>query len=430
MNPLTQPDLHPDAETLSAFAEQQFTAPERDQTLAHLATCDHCRQILYLVKHAEQAEETWQAQTAIPLKPHLVPAHRSARRFASLLTNWQLPTLAAAACLALAATSLWLYPHIHPNQQQLDARKSPQQPAALSQPTAPNPEPQLAARSKFKAKSQPAPSPSNLKAPKPPVPGPPRPSTAPPTPNSPGTSFGMAQSPVALPPSAAPIPYLAPNLALQPLGQVAPRPAAQQAPLPSESQSAEAQSSAIESAGVQSAAIQSSSARTAQAQSAQAQSAAISSFNSSPLRKAATAAAKTLQTPLPNGQKALATAANANLILAIDSTGALQLSKDTGKTWQPIPAQWTGRLVSLRIALTNPASTNPASTNPASTNPASTNPASNDPAPATTNGNTPANQPAQQQVPYFEIETDHHALYRSTDGLTWTPYPNPAEKHE
>jgi Carboxypeptidase regulatory-like domain len=123
-------------------------------------------------------------------------------------------------------------------------------------------------------------------------------------------------------------------------------------------------------------------------------------------------AANALQQPLPNGQKPLATAATSNLLLAIDSTGALQLSSDAGKTWQPIPQQWTGRAVSLRVRST------PAAQNALDS-------LTDSPTGSLSDAN-PATPPATRQTPepppaQFEIITDEHATYVSTDGHIWKP---------
>ncbi|HEV2696447.1 MAG TPA: zf-HC2 domain-containing protein, partial [Terriglobales bacterium] len=40
--------LHPDADSLSAFAERALSQSEQSQVLAHLARCDDCRQVFYL----------------------------------------------------------------------------------------------------------------------------------------------------------------------------------------------------------------------------------------------------------------------------------------------------------------------------------------------------------------------------------------------
>jgi len=56
---------HPDAEMLAAFAENALGGPERQQTLAHLAECTDCREILYLAQPDSAA-----AQPAIVYRPN------------------------------------------------------------------------------------------------------------------------------------------------------------------------------------------------------------------------------------------------------------------------------------------------------------------------------------------------------------------------
>src|SRR5271170_7707730 len=48
MNELIQSERHLDADQLSAFVEDALPAHEREQTLAHLATCADCRTIVEL----------------------------------------------------------------------------------------------------------------------------------------------------------------------------------------------------------------------------------------------------------------------------------------------------------------------------------------------------------------------------------------------
>ena len=46
MNPLPQPDLHPDADQLNALMEDALPTAERQETLAHLAVCPDCRAVV------------------------------------------------------------------------------------------------------------------------------------------------------------------------------------------------------------------------------------------------------------------------------------------------------------------------------------------------------------------------------------------------
>lgn len=56
MNPIIQPGMHPDADTLTAFAEQLLAADERQQVLAHVAVCNRCREVIFLAQQAATGE--------------------------------------------------------------------------------------------------------------------------------------------------------------------------------------------------------------------------------------------------------------------------------------------------------------------------------------------------------------------------------------
>ena len=57
MNPTAQSGMHPDAESLTAFAEQLLPAAERDQILVHMATCRRCREVVFLAQQAAESED-------------------------------------------------------------------------------------------------------------------------------------------------------------------------------------------------------------------------------------------------------------------------------------------------------------------------------------------------------------------------------------
>jgi len=65
VNSNLQLDLHPDADSLSAFAEQALGVAEREQILAHMTRCSRCRQVIYLAQKAAQAEAL-EALSAMP----------------------------------------------------------------------------------------------------------------------------------------------------------------------------------------------------------------------------------------------------------------------------------------------------------------------------------------------------------------------------
>ena len=86
MTTLLQPGNHPDADQLTAFAENALPPHEQQQTLAHLATCADCRNLVYLAQQASPIE--------LP-QPQPIPAHRA------WFASWKLafPAAAALACL-------------------------------------------------------------------------------------------------------------------------------------------------------------------------------------------------------------------------------------------------------------------------------------------------------------------------------------------
>jgi hypothetical protein len=53
---------------------------------------------------------------------------------------------------------------------------------------------------------------------------------------------------------------------------------------------------------------------------------------------------------LPSHLLAVSSVTRAAQTLAIDTAGTLYLSKDSGKTWQAVPTQWTGQAIKLNVA--------------------------------------------------------------------------------
>jgi hypothetical protein len=56
------------------------------------------------------------------------------------------------------------------------------------------------------------------------------------------------------------------------------------------------------------------------------------------------------EAPLPSGLPALSTASRGRLALALDTANTLFISDDGGRRWQPVPAKWKGRAVSVKLA--------------------------------------------------------------------------------
>jgi hypothetical protein len=57
MKPTIQLGAHPDAERLTAFAEQLLSGAEREQILAHMATCNRCREVVFLTQRMMEPEK-------------------------------------------------------------------------------------------------------------------------------------------------------------------------------------------------------------------------------------------------------------------------------------------------------------------------------------------------------------------------------------
>ena len=96
MTRITQPGVHPDTESLNAFVEQVLPLPERGQILEHLAYCDRCRQVVFLVQKASSLEVE-----APPITPSAEPAPGWEKWFAGWRWTW-VPAAALAGIVWLA----------------------------------------------------------------------------------------------------------------------------------------------------------------------------------------------------------------------------------------------------------------------------------------------------------------------------------------
>jgi hypothetical protein len=91
---------HPDADVLTAFAEQSLSDGERENVLAHLSACQDCRETIALSFPA--LEIVAQAEMPIPASAPAVPTHRN--WFAWPNMRWA--TLAAAVVVVASALVL------------------------------------------------------------------------------------------------------------------------------------------------------------------------------------------------------------------------------------------------------------------------------------------------------------------------------------
>lgn len=105
---------HPDADLLTAFAEQALPARERDQVLAHLARCADCREVAALAGAATSDPEL--AAATVRGRPAAGKAEKSFWSWGPL--RWT----AAAATAAVVLSAVWLN---RPPQTQLIAPPAP-----------------------------------------------------------------------------------------------------------------------------------------------------------------------------------------------------------------------------------------------------------------------------------------------------------------
>ena len=441
-----QLDLHPDTESLSAFAEHQLPEHERQPILAHLATCAQCRQILFLAQDAVE-----DAQPAIA-RPVLVPSKKKP------LANWRYAWGALAACTALATISIVFYPRhpaVPPEQAKIVAQ--PQVPAApaatpqIDEKKPPSPPPPVSVSSTSAARPANAPArkpeialdsaaaPTASANPAAQLPAPQQQAatgssttlniTLKPAQSSQTVEVQAAAQPIVssesetvsvsanqslLQTDAAPLTETMSAQVVQPKDQIKLKaqnaePAGAMHPA-TNGAAAGAGSGYGTTHGVAGALRPGAAGRPVASAGAPAKSpAAFAKMAQRPLAvtpEDETAAHAALGKVLPSGLAAIATAAASHHLLAIDSAGALFLSEDAGAVWEPVSSQWTGRAVLVLspqtaldrgsgLAIAGRATVDQPSTAAAA-------------APA------PAPPPA-----LFEIVTDQGAHWTSPDGRVW-----------
>jgi len=377
MNPTPQIDFHPDAESLNAFAEQALGASERAQMVAHLAGCGRCRQVVFLARQAADAEAALTLATAPPAR----------RR--PWFADWHMIWAPAAALAAAVALVIVFYPRPPAPHEEL-AKLAPQGEAnggklalpaqavpALGQklefPAAPN---QPAGKAKsaplptFSAESADAASPA-----------------AAPQPASGGIAAPiMVTNAVIQPPDAS-----AKGLTQQQAGaQSKPEPvvspwqqdrqqaAAKVAPSPGPSLPAQQTMRPVADSNRASYTVPATAAM--ESNTLQVSPATTRAAAARPSMAMATAPLAAATLKLPSGLPVVSSALAPHTSLAIDLAGALFLSRDAGKRWEPVERRWTGRAIEVHV-------------------------------PRNLGG----------AAPVFELITDDGSTWTSADGVTWTP---------
>jgi hypothetical protein len=404
-----QHEFHPDAESLSAFAEQALGEQERGQVLEHLALCGRCRQVVALAREAADAEVVRGAEQRTAVRSH------------AWWRSWGLALAPAAALAATVAVAIYVHVrHVEQNAEtaRIESQRAARNPGSVFAPSQPE---QAEA-----APVAPAPVASAAKGPK--------------SARSGETPGNRGHEPVA----AAAMPEAGimdrSEMARQaeiPRAKTAPgaegnglagesfdgtggsasrkeehgavalqREESEQAePVPSPSPAG----SATETVTVQAEdrTLSTSTPSLSAVENTQLEMKAEPPPNPPPLRKSKAgglfAARLTGLIHLPSGLPAVSEASAGHLMLAIDQAGALFLSDDSGSTWEPVTQQWTGRAVAVRRQATGSGN---AATAPA--------------AEAETAGNTAGTGTAPGPAAIFEILNDQSQVWASADGKVWT----------
>jgi hypothetical protein len=413
MNPILQPDVHPDAESLNAFVEQALPQPERAQIVAHLGGCARCRQVVFLAQAAAQAD-------AAPLAAVKTESREVKSTRPWWKTNWRIALIPAAALAAAIGLVVWVQMKSVPPAATV-AQVSLPPPSAmpsLAAPPVPGPSHAAAASMAPPVVAQQPKAPraesrnstlsvnETAETEKALEPRPPVAQLKPPDGLGAGTNpLSMAQQEAVIAPPAPPAP-VPPNLVAVHGSLMAPA--------------------------------------TAGPRPLSAEAAASRQIEGMPQPVNSLATLRLLTHPrLPSGLNAVSSAVILDRILAVDPEGALFLSRDATKHWERVPIQWTGKAVSVQAPpralysvnakarkdptlLTSPVAS--VSIMPAPPTPPPDAPPSAEQFPATPTAGSESPAPGPPPPPadalalpgmLFKLTNDHHQTWVSTDGKVW-----------
>jgi hypothetical protein len=409
MSDLLQHGHHPDADQLIAFAERAMPEHERRETLAHLANCPDCRQIVFLAQQA--------AGSPTPL-PHALPVRRG------WLRNWHnLWPLAAALACGLIVTAFVHHRQSADLPKQSESASISNAPLPSTRPTlsapvvsAPQPFPKMSAPAKLPLARHPAPATARAGVPgmssvhgdlvangatspsqfRPGEFASSQQSSADAVAASPHALGGAVGGPIALGPPSLRQKDALPTATPMAAGQaqtveVQPenRLLSQRSVVSlarSESRQTDAQHGVSQTVTVNGA-----------APLVQTESAVLSTSSFS----GNATLAKSSKAPLPSRKPAASTISNGQETLAVDTEGDLFLSKDPSIAWQRVTRQWTGKAV--KVSLAEPSSTMQADVNASAGS-----------------SNVEAIRPkSKTKKAVFELTTDTGTTWSSPDGLIW-----------
>jgi hypothetical protein len=356
MNPTIQPGMHPDAESLTAFAEQLLPAAEREEILSHMSTCGRCREVVFLAQQAAEEDQ-----------PAPVPSADAPRKPRTSWFNWRWAWIPAAACAGIIGVAVLQHSRRAATERQTATNVAPTD--DLRAAGSPKEEIQKQVTQNERKQNQPAKS-SGIVAERESISPAPRRDEA----KKLDEKMPTDQKDLALGAAAPPPVVFAPGVAggstngmmsarakTSPIGgpsaanQVQQQNAANQQNMLQ--QSSGAQSDAAKST-VNAAAARRSESETVTVEAqplvpTQPAAAQIDAIRATEENKAAVPAnlagfIKKEKASLPNGLDALSVASDAGRTVALDTKGALFLSEDGGKHWKPVRTQWTGRAVLVR----------------------------------------------------------------------------------
>jgi hypothetical protein len=408
MSATSQHGFHPDAESLSAFAEQALQERERAEVLAHLAVCGRCRQVVALARDAADAGA---ATTAAKPRMTIEPT--------AWWKQWRLVWVPTAIVAAFAAASVSVYierADRHGSNVKIAEQTPPKGAAPASTPP-----PTEQAQAIPPASPAPAPPPVHTAKYAHPATPEPRPAQPPPAvtaqmPPEPGavdqreamretpphSHAEEQQAPSDLPAGTARSSYAQPAAAAWEAEQ---------------KQAEERRQSQIDTSRIRTftarpatAAVHGTNQPAPPAPSQTVTVSAAPPVVTSPdggaqpapglgIQSSWKASTPAKQIHLPSALPVVSSTSTGPFMLAIDKAGTLFLSEDQGDTWERVHRQWKGRAVEVTQQF-----------------------ATNQSAPAAqteTTPNTPTNAGVAPSV-VFELLNDKGQAWVSIDGRTWT----------
>ena len=309
MTAKSQFDVHPDAESLNAFAEQALGEREHAEVVAHLAECGRCRQVVFL---AQEAAGGMEAAVAV----NTVDRAAATRRpwFRSWWLVWA-PTAALAAVVGLAV-------YVHVRRVEMSAEM-----AKLTTQAAP---PQMGAR--------------NPESPAPPAMAA-MPGAAPVAPQERKEEAKKAEAPGSAAPAltAGAMGANSDAEAAHEEGKGAAE-ATQRSAMASRAVAQAAASEAVQSAPV--VGVLAAPAARSEARPAPPPSLPVGARHDA---SGAFAVYKARPAELPSGLPTVSAVTARDRRLAVDRAGGVFLSEDLGNHWGSVAKQWDGRAVTVRL---------------------------------------------------------------------------------